>query len=584
MILNLIHRPAYGEHYRLFRLQQDMAHELGLKVTLLLDPRALRDEEMLRVAREDARKYGDELGIWFAGFEGPDFEKDLTGKEQFVWLFSEPEKRRIFEIAFGLFREVFGHDPVSIGSYHFDAGCLRLIRELCPAVKIAVAGCFEEGVKVFHGCNNSWYLFNEGMPWMSWYPSKSHALRAATDESDWSGIIGVPHLSRDLVLSYEGRNDFFATHPANVQRAMAYRAGDCPYMFNLVDQQRLQEQYNDGFSHCNVHVSASWLVPNHNVPDPEAVSAGLYRDFLEYFVSLRREGCCRDMTMGEFAVWYRKAMPVGKPHMALAKEMLYGTGKHYFWYVDGYFRVLIDATQGGSIGDLRPYAGQVPVETGPDSPQTIYGSYPYLIHSQYRSGLAHHFEDGARTTLIAICNGEEVDLGTCPTKVASVEKGVEGTCVRLTPAEVTFRSGVRASIETEFQFVGNGDIRIVRRLVGTSDPGVEIRVREYVKGCYGTTEYPEDMKGIRLSVDGSIPAELAYAYKGRTLATGTAKSARAEIPQVGTKLVLEAEGDPALHGQAIEGFLFNPYYTLTLEKPLTKQKEITTWLRVKKLL
>ncbi|MCE0497553.1 MAG: hypothetical protein LV481_06375 [Methylacidiphilales bacterium] len=43
MILNLLHRPAYGDHYRLFQLQQDMAHQLGLKVTLLLDPWALRN-------------------------------------------------------------------------------------------------------------------------------------------------------------------------------------------------------------------------------------------------------------------------------------------------------------------------------------------------------------------------------------------------------------------------------------------------------------------------------------------------------------------------------------------------------------
>ncbi len=583
MILNLIHRPAYGEHYRLFRLQQDMAHQLGLKVTLLLDPRALRDERVLKAIREDVEKYGDELGIWFADFKGPDFEKEVSGKEFFIWLFSQPEKKRIFEIVFKLFREIFGHDPVSIGSYHLDAGCQRLIRELCPTVKIAVAGCFEEGVKVFHGCNNSWYLFNEGMPWTSWYPSRTHALRAATDESDWSGIVAVPHLSRDLVLSYEGRNDFFATHPANVQRAMAYRAEDCPYMYNLVDQHRLQEKYNDGFSYCNVHVSAAWLVPNHCVADPESVSAGLYRDFLEYFVELRKQGNCHDMTMGEFAAWYRKNTPIEKPQVALAKEMLYGTGKNYFWYSDGYFRVLIDATQGGSIGDLRPYAGQVPVDTGRDTPHTIYGSYPYLIHSQYRSGMAHHSEDGARTTLFAICKGEEIDLGTCPTKVAAVEKDGPNTRVRLTPAKVSFRNGVQAAIETEFYFAGKGNIRIVRRLIETSNPGAEIRVREYVKGCYGVTEYPEDMKGILLSVEGAKPATLDYAYKGQTLATGVAKAVRAQIPQVRTELVLEAEGGPALQGQALEGYLFNPYYTLTLEKILTKQKETQTWLRVKKL-
>jgi hypothetical protein len=231
-------------------------------------------------------------------------------------------------------------------------------------VQVAVAGCFEEGVRVFHGCNDSWYLFNEGMPWGPWYPSKTHSLRPALDEDDWAGIVAVPHLTRDLVLSYEGRNDFFATHPGNVQRAMAYRGTDAPYMFNLVDQHRYQEDFNDGYSYCHIFVGAGWLAPNHNVPDPEELSKKLYRDFLAYFAGLRDQGQVVDMTMSEFAAWYRQHVPIGRPQVALAKDVLYGSGKHYFWYVDPYFRVTVDAAQGGSIGDLRPYVGQFACVTG----------------------------------------------------------------------------------------------------------------------------------------------------------------------------------------------------------------------------
>ena len=36
MIVNVIHRPASGRLYEMFRLQQKFAHELGLKVTLLI--------------------------------------------------------------------------------------------------------------------------------------------------------------------------------------------------------------------------------------------------------------------------------------------------------------------------------------------------------------------------------------------------------------------------------------------------------------------------------------------------------------------------------------------------------------------
>lgn len=44
MILNLLHRPARGQHHHLFVFQQDVAHELGLKVTLLIDLESMYDD------------------------------------------------------------------------------------------------------------------------------------------------------------------------------------------------------------------------------------------------------------------------------------------------------------------------------------------------------------------------------------------------------------------------------------------------------------------------------------------------------------------------------------------------------------
>jgi len=593
MILNLLHRPAEGDDHRLFLLQQDIAHELGLKVTLLVDLKSMYDEQMVDLFKRYEREYGDEVGIWFVGFGGPEFDEQIGSKEVFLWLYPQEDKQRILELALGRFRKVFGRDPSAVGSYHFDAGSLRLLKALCPSVKVAVAGCFEEGVRVFHGCNNSWYLFNEGMPWGPWYPSRTHALRPAVDEDDAAGIVAVPHLTRDLVLSYEGRNDFFATHPGNVQRAIANLGTECPYMFNLVDQHRLQEDYNDGFSYCHVFVGAGWLKPNHNVPEPEQVCQQLYRDFLAYFVELRGQGMLTDMTMSEFAGWYREHVPIGRPQVALAKEVLYGSSKHYFWYVDPYCRVTVDTAQGGSIGDLRPYAGQVECVTGPDTPHLVYGSYPYVIHSQYRSGIAHHFADGARTTLLVTHQDETIDLGRCRTRCAQVTRDGAGVHLRLSPARLSFQSGLAASIETTYHFVGQGKILIERRLADVSDPAAILRVQEYFKGCYGTTEYPEDMHGLQLAVEGACPevdrAEgdvvrtLDYEYRSRTIQAAHARAVSVRIPQVNAEVRLEAAGEPAALGQAIEGYLFNPYYTLTLETALTGGEEARTWLTIRKL-
>jgi hypothetical protein len=583
MFLNLLHRPAEKPYQRpLFAFQQEVAHELGLKVTLMVNHHAMLDPETVDQIRHDAETYGDELGIWFDWLERLDYEDRPAGGDP-LWLRSTDEKAWLIDRVLTRFRKTFGRDPLAVGAYHLDASCIELLTAQCPAIKIAVAGCFEEGVRVFHGCNNSWYLFNEGMPWGPWYPSKTHALRPAQDAADAAGIVAVPHLCRDLVLSYEGRNDFFATHPTNVQRAMANVGEDCPYMLNLVDQYRLQEDYNDGFSFCHVFVGPAWMSHHPTISDPDEVTQGLYREFLEYFVALREEGHLVDMTMSEFADWYREHVPMDKPQVAVAKDVLYGSNKDYVWYLDPHVRVLIDATQGGSIGDLRPYAGKVARTTGPDSPSLWYGSYPYLIHSQHRTGIAHHFADGARTTLWVRHGDEAVDLGTCRTHVAEVTRDGAGTHVRLTPAEVRFESGLRASIETEFRFAGQGELCITRRLVALSDPEAVLRVQEYVKACCGTTEYPEDMHGVQLAVEGAERQALDFAYHRRVLTTPEAVAAVARVPQVNTELRLEAGDGPCVEGQAIEGFMFSPYFTLTLESPLALGEEVRTWLKIKPL-
>lgn len=56
LYFNLLHRPAETPSQRkLFALQQHMAHELGLKVTLLVDYQSLCDEETVAELKTYAR-------------------------------------------------------------------------------------------------------------------------------------------------------------------------------------------------------------------------------------------------------------------------------------------------------------------------------------------------------------------------------------------------------------------------------------------------------------------------------------------------------------------------------------------------
>ena len=73
---------------------------------------------------------------------------------------------------------------------------------------------------------------------------------AANKEED-SGIVAIPHLSRDLIACYDGNGSNFGTHPQNVLRGMIYdtKTWEYPYLYNLIDQYRSLEKYNNGYSY-----------------------------------------------------------------------------------------------------------------------------------------------------------------------------------------------------------------------------------------------------------------------------------------------------------------------------------------------
>ncbi|MBQ8231700.1 MAG: hypothetical protein IJZ34_07225 [Lachnospiraceae bacterium] len=570
MILNLVHRAALTDTYR---FQQKCAHDLKLKTTVYISSSLLKNEKVISMVKADQEKYGDEVGIWIDRLPGM--------PSTMVWLLSEADKMKTVKYSIDKYKEVFGHAPKAVSNYVLDAHLIRMIKEYCPEVTICVAGCFEEGVKVFHGCNNSWYLFSEGMSWNPWYPSKTQSIRPAENEEDWAGVVAVPHLSRDLVLAYEGRNDFFASHPANVQRGLANEGMIHEYDYNLADQYRMQGDYNDGFSYYQIHVSSGWLHHNHNIIDCDEITYTLYRDTLEYMAKLRDEGEVVDMYMSEFAEYYKKTVPIGKADIAVGKDILYGSGKHYFWITNPDYRVLIDAFQGGSIGDLRPYAGKYESFTGTDSESLTMNSYPYIIQSQYRTGVKNHFQDGSRTTVFVKHNGEEKDMCMYPSKVAAVRRDNGEVELDLTPVKIAFSDGFTVKIQTNYMFSGKGRITVARRILEKSEANAELQFTEYVKGCYGFTEYPENMKDIVLASDNG--EKLYYGYTDKTLAAEGGKTVTVSIPQITTEVELCAVNVEPDRAEVSDGSLFSPYYTMKLHYTLKNEEEVKTCLTVRKM-
>lgn len=603
-ILNLIHRPELAPEYAekvtgqgkkedisrsdlrdesldIFIFQQDVAHRNGLKTTIEMTYASLFSEEACRLAKEHHEKYGDEIGLSLLGLPCKEFREKYKTKDFCIWMFSSEDKKAIVDDVFGKFYECFGFYPHSTGSYYMDAELTNYIKEKYPEVVCAVATCWEEGPKAYHTCNNSWYTLMDGGPWAPWIPSKQNTHAPAANEAEDSGIVAIPHLSRDLLACYDGNGSNFGTHPQNVLRGMIYRDGEYPYLFNLVDQYRRLAKYNDGIAYNMVFVGPGWLNKLGRWESPYELLAKSYEDGLGYYGKLKKEGKLIDMTMEEFAHFYRENKTYEQPECALWKDILYGSQKQVFWYCDPYMRAGIDMNQGGALFDLRPYVSKLDWKFGIGTKHVQDVSYPFLIQMNYRAGyFTHYAGEGTIRSCKISWKGQETDMCLCRTK-AHFSKENNKRILTLDPVDIEF-DGLSAKIQTVITFEeGSSRIDYRREILEISDENEKLDIHEYITACYGTTEYPEDMSEIVLTAEGNEGVKtINYAYKNRTEEVTGVKSLTAVIPPIETKVSFGSCEDA--EGYITEGYAFSPMFTLGVKKSLGKGEVLTSWLSLQK--
>ena len=301
-----------------------------------------------------------------------------------------------------------------------------------------------------------------------------------------------------------------------------------------------------------------------------------YEDGCAYYGELKKQGKLTDMTMVEFADYYRRKKGYTTPECALWRDILYGSKKQLFWYCDPYMRACVNMDQGGAIVDLRPYAAKLEWPVGIGTKHVQDASYPYLIQEKYRAGyFTHYAGEGTVRSAKIRWNGEEADLCLCRTKAHFSKEGDERR-LTLDPVEIAF-DGLSLKLETVITFrEGDSSVRYDRRIVEISDPDAEVEIDEYMVASYGTTEYPEDMTSLVLNVDDET---LQYNYGCRELSKPGAGQVGCTLPPIRTRVALTCEGSHKT-GYIKEGYAFSPVFTLGYTAKLTTEEGITTWLRL----
>ncbi len=603
LILNLIHRPEMVPEYSqkvtghgevedlgkepllqesldIFKTQQAIAHKNGLKTTIQMTYASLFNEEAVALAKAHHQEFGDEISLTLLGLPSKQFSAKYNTKDFCIWMFEMDDKKRIVDDVFGLFYEKFGFYPASTGSYYMDADLINYIKEKYPRVVCAIATCWEEGPKAYHATNNSWYTFMDGGPWNPWIPSKVNTHVPAENEAEDSGIVAIPHLSRDLNACFDGNGSNFGTHPQNVLRSMAYENGEYPYLFNIIDQYRHLGKFNDGYAYNMMFVGPGWMNKMGRWEAPYELLLKSYEDGIAYYGKLKKEEKLLDLTMSEFAPYYRSKKGYKTPEVALWRDVLYGSGKEYFWYLDPYFRTCVDLNQGGALIDLRPYASKLYLPVGIGTPRIVNASYPFLIQANYRAGyFTHYAGEGTLKSTKVTYNGEEIDLALCRSK-GHYSKVGDTRYLKLDPLTIEFKD-LTITIATTIEFKeGSSQICYRRKLVSSSKREVLVRFDDYMTGSFGTTEYPEEMYNILLKVSNSEKKEkIKYYYKNRSLSLNNA-IAEVIIPDIDTNIQLSSSGNYEAYVR--EGYAFSPMYSLGVVKNLKVGEEIVTWLKLAK--
>lgn len=582
MYVNLLHRVRTGEDLiRGFKFQQKTAHDRGFKTTITIPYSSMFDKDVIEMVKKDHEEFGDELAIWLGEWECDEFEKISDTQDEMFHLLPTEMKKTVAKGHIDRFKEVFGMEPKSVGAYYLDASSLKIVKEICPNVTGAIATCYEEGVNMYHGCNFSWHLLNDGGPWSAWIPSKKNSLCPAKDEDDDIGIVAMPHLTRDPILSVHSRNDFYASHPPNILRGKVYDGPDTTYHLNFIDQWIVQGVRLNKSVYYNMHVSVPWIVYSNHFEEDPSISHRLYEEALQLLKERADQGYVEAMTMSEYAQWHRKNITYDDTEYCQWQDVLMGTGREYLNVINNSLRATVSLSNGCTIIDLRPYAGQFESSTGSDEDGLWWGSYPYLMYATHRDGGNAFVYCTSAFAITLHCGEHELNLDQTKME-GEIVRTDNGDELRVKDFEVEvgdvkLRLGLVVSFDKEHK------IHYSMELKETSREDLPVLVSYEVSANPGKSEYPEDGRGITLELtNGKEKETMVTRYAGKMKRMPGATEAKAIVPQVNSVLSLKAESE-AKEGFIGDEHLFSPFFDLGIQSEIKKGERAKVCLTIKSI-
>lgn len=303
----------------------------GLPNTILLQYDAMLRDDIMSVARtadpqkteygvwiEIVRPLCDAVGIEWRGQEGWDWDYRVV--PGFLEAYDPPDRAKLIDELFRLFREKFGHVPESAGSWIMDAWSIGYMKDKYGISAVCI--CREQD-------NTDAYGLRGGYSNGAYYPSRKNMLSAARDMANGIRVPVFRMLTPDPIYNYghgfkfrDSRTGKLRGHVVTLEPA---GMGRNPYMVDWYFRTYADRRgmLNLSYMQAGQENSFGWREFGVDIGYPAQATA------------IRRHvdaGLIEVETLGETGRRFAADHPENCPQTQVALEDWMGKGRRSVWY------------------------------------------------------------------------------------------------------------------------------------------------------------------------------------------------------------------------------------------------------------
>lgn len=314
----------------------ELCRKYNFPSTVLLQYDALIDEKYIELINQ--YKENTEVGLWLEIVQPLTQAAGIEWKGRFPWDwhndvgftvgYTPEDREKLIDEAFGKFKEIFGHYPLSCGSWHIDAYSLSYMYEKYGIV--ASCNCKEQ-----YGTDG--YTIWGGIYSGAYYPSKYNMLCPASTEENQINVPVFRMLGADPIYQYDmnmGESDF----------CQQVTSLEPVYGNSGCNEAWVRWYLTENFNGKGLSLSYA-QVGQENSMGWEDISKGLPMQF-EILDGLQRDGKIEIMTLADSGKWFRSRYSSTPPQAQMFDSDFNSNRYKTMWYNCKSYRLNVLYEQG----------------------------------------------------------------------------------------------------------------------------------------------------------------------------------------------------------------------------------------------